>query len=144
MAVDLANMNGNVRLCATAGGTATTNNIQATVKFSGLDMAKDANGNMTGTVNFESTGDVTVNGFTASTAVDIAGFGGNAEMYEGITQTTTAFQMSVGNWSASITGDTHPYSVFSSQWKKSGLGTFQLTGSASGVISTGQLMPAST
>ena len=140
MAVDLTNMSGNVILCADS--TATTNSLACNVKFSNVAMNRGANGNMEMTIDFESDGAVTVNGFTATTAVDIAGFGGKANLYEGTVTTTVAFQADLGAWSASIKGDTHPYSSFDSQWKKTGLGTFQMTGSASGVATTGQLMPA--
>ena len=141
MAIDLANMSGNVYLCADS--TATTNSISCNVKFSNLALNRNANGNLEMTVDFESNGTVTINGHTATgtSMTDIAGFGGDAKVYEGTTSTTVAFAAALGAWSASIKGDTHPYSVFSSQWKKRGLGTFELTGSASGIVTLGQLMP---
>ena len=142
MAVDLANMSGNVML--TADSTATTNSISCNVKFSNVAINRDANGNMEITVDFESNGVVTVNGFTdtGTNVLDIAGFGGAANLYEGTATTTAAFQAAFGSWSGAFAGDTFPYSVFSSQWKKSGLGTFQFSGSAGGLVTTGQFMPA--
>jgi len=140
-APDLTGMNGNVILSAVT--TATTDSFSFNAKFSNISMTRNVNGNMDTTVDFESDGVVTVTGFTATVGaqVEIAGYGGQAELFEGTVTTTAAFLISFGEWSASIAGDTSPYSVFGSQWKKTGLGTFQLTGSAAGVATGGQIIP---
>ena len=141
--IDIANFRGVTYLCADT--TATTNSISGTFNYKNVKLTRAADGKLDFSADFVSDGSVNCFGFTATgtSAIDVAGWGGNAICYEGTVTSGTVYLFSVtlNAWSADIAMGTVEYSTFASQWKASKLTTGNVTGSVSGVATLGAIVP---
>ena len=123
-------------------GTATfdadgTNKITGTFNFKNVRMERPHDGKMSFSADFisDGTAGVVMNGFTAGTATDIAGWGGSATLPSG-------FSANLDSWSLTVNQETVEYSTFASRWKQSKTTVGNVTGSCAGVVQTDSPLPS--